>query len=174
MFFSYYTDWYNKKTETSKCIVVHGSSGFTGATWNCHRVLTQVMNSFISFGDDWLVLLSVGKGCDAFYTPLIAICLLPDFLYHFSYCEGVICHWCWISRIFRGSLFKTLHKNYQALDIKRRLRMALDVVCSFSLFCVFMCSSRDSRVRQLDFISCQTNCHTNPSTAGKRDELFAP
>ncbi|KAH9777720.1 PAS domain-containing protein tyrosine kinase family protein [Citrus sinensis] len=27
----------------------------------------------------------------------------------------------------RGSLFKTLHKNYQALDIKRRLRMALDV-----------------------------------------------
>lgn len=27
----------------------------------------------------------------------------------------------------RGSLFKTLHKNHQALDIKRRLRMALDV-----------------------------------------------
>ncbi|MCL7033660.1 hypothetical protein MKW94_027581 [Papaver nudicaule] len=28
----------------------------------------------------------------------------------------------------RGSLFKTLHKNKEALDIRRRLRMALDVV----------------------------------------------
>ena len=30
--------------------------------------------------------------------------------------------------IGRGSLFRTLHKNNQTLDIKRHLRMALDVV----------------------------------------------
>uniref|UniRef100_A0A162BAI3 non-specific serine/threonine protein kinase n=1 Tax=Daucus carota subsp. sativus TaxID=79200 RepID=A0A162BAI3_DAUCS len=33
----------------------------------------------------------------------------------------------------RGSLFKALHKNNQSLDIKRRLRMALDVVGDFGL-----------------------------------------
>ncbi|KAJ0105966.1 hypothetical protein Patl1_18691 [Pistacia atlantica] len=33
----------------------------------------------------------------------------------------------------RGSLFKTLHKNNQALDIRRRFRMALDVVRSLAL-----------------------------------------
>lgn len=34
----------------------------------------------------------------------------------------------------RGSLFKALHKNNQALDVKRRMRMALDVVSFPSLF----------------------------------------
>ncbi|KAJ6705616.1 U-BOX DOMAIN-CONTAINING PROTEIN 53-RELATED [Salix purpurea] len=34
----------------------------------------------------------------------------------------------------RGSLFKTLHKNSPAMDIRRRVKMALDVVCYQRLF----------------------------------------
>lgn len=38
--------------------------------------------------------------------------------------------------LFRGSLFKILHSS-QALDIRRRLRMALDVVCIFLELYIF-------------------------------------
>lgn len=36
--------------------------------------------------------------------------------------------------MIRGSLYKTLHKNNQPLDIRRRLRMAIDVVRSEIVF----------------------------------------
>lgn len=62
----------------------------------------------------------------------------------------------------RGSLFKILHSS-QALDIRRRMRMALDVVCIFQeLYILFL-----ERINFVSYISV-----LNP-IAGKGYELLA-
>lgn len=68
------------------------------------------------------------------------MCISPSFFFFFPHL-GNICHYFTENLVFmvRGSLFRSLHKNKQALDIRRRLRMALDVVCSLCPSILRMC-----------------------------------
>lgn len=63
----------------------------------------------------------------------------------------------------RGSLFKILHRSNQILDLKRRLRMALDVVWFFPDYTLDLCCS----------FSLRGVSHTFCVAAGKGHELFA-
>lgn len=112
-------DWYYEKIETSKCIAVHGSSMYRGKNCYCHRIHDQVSWAKILVEDEtdtltliWLII----------HYPLLNLLLN---------CSCLLCNIYSLTSLLnmiRGSLFKTLHKNNQVLDIRRRLRMALDVV----------------------------------------------